>query len=154
MLRRKKPPEDEFAIEAFHTLVGSKTSIEGRISFSDGIRVDGRVTGDIQVERGAMGSIAVGPEAEVRGNITAHRVLVAGTVHGNIRALETVHLLPTARVTGDVSYAKLSIRSGAVVKGVLSDLAKSEDAAAEPPGKLIRLADKVSDTGSAPGSSA
>lgn len=149
MLRRKKSPEDEFAV--FHTLVGPQITMDGRINFSDGIRIDGHIVGDVQVERGAVGSIAIGPGGEVRGNITAHRILIAGTVIGNVRALEMTHLLGTARVTGDISYAKISICPGAVVNGALSELAKSGEAA-EAAGKLIRLADKTLDNASAPGS--
>jgi cytoskeletal protein CcmA (bactofilin family) len=147
MLRKSKP-EDDFAV--FHTLIGPKTTIEGRINFSDGVRIDGHVVGDIQVEREAVGSIAVGPGGEVRGNITAHRVLIAGAVFGNIRALEMAHLLSTARITGDVSYAKLSICSGAVINGALCELAKGEETSEGP--KLLRLADKTHDNASAAGS--
>ncbi len=149
MLRKNKPLEEELAIDSFQTLVGRNTTLQGTINFSDGIRIDGRVVGDIQVERGSVGCIAVGPDAEVRGNILAHRVLVAGTVIGNIRAIEIAHLLGTARVTGDISYAKLSIAAGAQVNGALSDGSSAEDTA-ERSGKLIRLADKTHDSATAP----
>lgn len=144
MLRKNKSLETELAGEAFQTLIGRNTSMEGRISFSDGIRIDGRLTGDINVDRGASGSIAIGPDAEVRGNITAHRVLVAGTVMGNIHALESAHLLPTARVTGDIVYAQLAISPGALVNGALRDATRTAEAA-ERPVNLIRLADKAQD---------
>lgn len=143
MLRKNRSLENMAAI-AFQTLVGRNTSLEGRITFSDGIRIDGRVTGDINVERGATGSVAVGPEAEVRGNITAHRVLVAGTVFGNIHATENAHLLPTARVMGDIVYGQLSISPGAQVNGTLRDLAHGAETT-ERTGNLIRLADKSVD---------
>ena len=149
MLRKTKPLEDDFAV--FHTLVGPNATIEGRIKFSDGIRIDGHVVGDIEVEREAVGSIAVGPGGEVRGNITAHRVLIAGAVFGNIHALEMAHLLSTARITGDISYVKLSICSGAVINGALCELAEGERTT-EGPRKLIRLADKTHDNASTPGS--
>jgi len=149
VLGRKKSPEDDFAV--FHTLVGPKITMDGRINFSDGLRIDGHVVGDVQVERGAVGSIAIGPGGEVRGNVTAHRILIAGTVIGNVCALEMVHLLATARVTGDISYARISICPGAVVNGALSELTKTGEAA-EGPGKLIRLADKTHENANAPGS--
>jgi cytoskeletal protein CcmA (bactofilin family) len=148
MLRKNKPPEETLVVEPFQTLIGPATTLEGRVDFSDSIRVDGRVVGDIQAERGAVGCIAVGPEAEVRGNITAHRVLVAGTVIGNIRALEIAHLLGTARVTGDIAYARLSMCAGAQVNGKLADLTRTEEAV-DRPGKLLRLAEKAHDGPSA-----
>ncbi len=150
MLRRKSP-EDEFAV--FHTLIGPKVTLEGRINFLDGLRIDGHVVGDVQVERGAAGSIAIGAGGEVRGNVTAHRILIAGTVIGNVRALEMAHLLATARVTGDSSYASISIHPGAVVNGTLSELATTGEAA-EGSGKLIRLPEKAHDNASTPGATA
>jgi cytoskeletal protein CcmA (bactofilin family) len=150
VLRRNKPLEDDFAV--FHTLVGPNATVEGRIKFSDGIRIDGHVVGDVEVEREAAGAIAVGPSGEVRGNIVAHRVLIAGAVFGNIRALEMAHLLSTARITGDISYAKLSICAGAVINGALCELPAGEGTT-EGPRRLIRLADKTHDNAATPGSS-
>jgi len=144
MLRNNKSLEKDLATEAFQTLVGRNASMEGRITFSDGIRIDGRVTGDIAVERNASGAVAIGPDAEVRGNIAAQRVLVAGTVIGDIHASQSVHLLATARVTGDITYAQLSISPGAQVNGTLHDLGRTVETA-ERPGNLIRLADKTLD---------
>lgn len=146
MLRKNKSLDEDFGIHKYQTLVGRNTRMEGRITFSDGVRIDGRVTGDIEAERDATGAVAIGPEAEVRGNITAHRILVAGTVIGNIRASESAHLLPTARITGDVAYAKLTVSAGAKVNGTLSDLSHAS-ATAERPANLIRLADKTQDNG-------
>jgi cytoskeletal protein CcmA (bactofilin family) len=144
MLRNNKSLEKSFGTEAFQTLVGRNANMEGRITFSDGIRIDGRVTGDISVERGASGSIAIGPDAEVQGNISAQRVLIAGAVIGDVHASQSVHLLASARVTGDIAYAQLSISPGAQVNGTLRDMARSGDTA-ERPGNLIRLADKTLD---------
>jgi cytoskeletal protein CcmA (bactofilin family) len=144
MLRNNKSLEKNFGTEAFQTLIGRNANMEGRITFSDGIRIDGRITGDISVERGASGSIAIGPDAQVQGNISAQRVLIAGTVIGDIHASQSVHLLASARVTGDIAYAQLSISPGAQVNGTLHDVARSGETA-ERPGNLIRLADKTLD---------
>lgn len=145
MLRKNKSLDEDLGIDKFQTLVGRNTSMEGRITFSDGVRIDGRLAGDIEAERDATGAVAIGPEAEVRGNISAHRVLVAGTVIGNIRASESAHLLPTARIVGDIAYAKLTVSAGAKVNGTLSELSHAATAA-ERPANLIRLADKTQDS--------
>jgi len=83
---KKRKLEETLAIEAFKTIIDASTSMEGRMNFANSVRIDGKIVGDLLVDSGAAGIIAVGPEAEVRGNIDAHRVLVAGKVHGNIRA--------------------------------------------------------------------
>jgi len=126
MFRKKKKFEETLAVESFKTLIDVATTMEGRMNFANSVRIDGKVIGDLLVDPGAAGIIAVGPNAEVRGNIDAHRVLVAGKVHGNIHAAESVHLMSSAQVSGDISYASLSIECGARVNGLLVDLAKDE----------------------------
>jgi cytoskeletal protein CcmA (bactofilin family) len=126
MFGKSKPLEADLAVEAFKTFIDASTKVEGRITFSESIRVDGQVIGDIRVDDGKTGSIAVGPGANVRGNIVAHRVLVAGTVVGNIEASESVHLLSEAQVTGDIAYASICMVHGARVIGSLVDLAQKK----------------------------
>ncbi|HEY9447029.1 MAG TPA: polymer-forming cytoskeletal protein [Burkholderiales bacterium] len=128
MFGKKRKLEETLAIEAFKTIIDASTSMEGRMNFANSVRIDGKIVGDLLVDSGAAGIIAVGPDAEVRGNIDAHRVLVAGKVHGNIRAADSVHLMSTAKVSGDISYASISIECGARVNGLLVDLMKNEAA--------------------------
>ena len=125
MLRKNKSRDETLDAEPFQTLVGKNTAIEGRLTFSEGIRIDGRVNGDVELAAGAEGAVAVGPDAEVRGNISAQRVLVAGKVVGDIQASDAVHLLATARISGDVSYGRICISPGAQVNGTLTALAEA-----------------------------
>ena len=70
--------------ERFDTLVGRTTTIYGRLVLLDSVRIDGKVLGNIETAPGNKISVAIGPTGEVTGDITAHRVLVAGKVDGNI----------------------------------------------------------------------
>lgn len=140
MFGKTKAPGEILAIDAFKTFVDASTVMEGRIVFAESIRIDGKVMGDVQVEPGARGSVAVAPGAVVRGDIVAHRVLVAGTVQGNIQALEIVQLMDGAKVTGDISYAAISIVHGAIVNGCLTDSSRNEEPSSEKRRKLLRLA--------------
>lgn len=126
MFRKKKKLEETLAIEAFKTLIDATTTLQGSMNFVHSVRIDGKVVGDLLVDPGAAGIIAIGPKAEVRGNIDAHRVLVAGKVHGNIHAADSVHLMSSARVSGDISYGSISIEYGARVNGLLVDVTKNE----------------------------
>jgi cytoskeletal protein CcmA (bactofilin family) len=151
MFGKTKAPGEILAIDAFKTFIDASTVMQGRIVFAESIRIDGKVLGNVEVEPGATGSVAVGPGAIVRGDIVAHRVLIAGTVQGNIRALETVQLMDGARVTGDISYQSISIVQGASVNGALTESAASssnEEPSSEKRRKLLRLA--VDGGGSSP----
>lgn len=140
MFGKTKTPGEILAIDAFKTFIDASTVIEGRIIFAESIRIDGKVMGGVQVEPGATGSVAVGPGAIVRGDIVAHRVLVAGTVQGNIQAMEIVQLMDGAQVTGDISYAAILIVHGASVNGSLTDSSRNEEPSSEKRRKLLRLA--------------
>lgn len=138
----KRRIEETFSVERFKTLIDSSTTIDGRMNFGNSVRIDGKVHGNLNVEPGSKGTIAVGLGAEVRGDINAYRVLVAGTVQGNIQAAERVELLSTARVSGDITYGSISISHGARVIGLLVEISKSNDAS-ETTDTVIRSARTV-----------
>ena len=64
-------------------------------------------------------TVAIGKTGEVSGDITAHRVMVAGKVEGNIYATERVEFHQTAQVRGDVTYGSIGIEHGAKVVGLV-----------------------------------
>jgi len=138
----KKRIEESFSVERFKTLIDSATTIDGRMNFGNSVRVDGKVHGNLTMEPGCKGTIAIGPGAEVRGDINAYRVLVAGTIQGNIQASERVELLSSARVSGDIAYGSISVSHGARIIGLLVEISKSKDAS-ETTDVLIRTARTV-----------
>jgi cytoskeletal protein CcmA (bactofilin family) len=114
-------------------LIGASTSIEGDIAFSGGLRVDGRVHGNISVADGESGTLVVSEHAQVEGEIRVSHVVINGGVTGPVYASEYVELQPKANVTGDVHYKTIEIHLGAVVQGRLAY--QSE----EKPEKIVRL---------------
>ena len=105
--------------ERFDTLVGRTTTIYGRLVLLDSVRIDGNVLGNIETAPGNKISVAIGPTGEVTGDITAHRVLVAGKVDGNIYAAERVEFHKDSLVNGDVSYGSISVEHGARLLGMI-----------------------------------
>ncbi len=101
------------------SLIGAGTEIEGNISFSGGLRVDGHVRGNITSTGDQPGMLVISEQAEVEGEIRVHHVMVNGQVKGPIYADQTLELQPKASVTGDVHYQKLEMQMGAVVQGRL-----------------------------------
>lgn len=140
MSGKSNTPGEILAVDAFKTVIDAATVMEGRIVFAESIRIDGKVIGCLQEEPGAKGSVAVAPGATVCGDIVAHRVLVAGVVQGNIHATEIVQLMNGARVTGDISYAAITVAHGAIVNGSLKDCSRKEVPAAEMPRIPLHLA--------------
>jgi cytoskeletal protein CcmA (bactofilin family) len=99
------------------SLIGVGSVIEGNISFSGGLRVDGHVKGNIKAMGNKPGTLVLSELAKVEGEIEVAHVVVNGTVAGPVRASEYLELLPKARVTGDVSYKSIEVHVGAIVMG-------------------------------------
>lgn len=106
-------------------LIGAGTTIEGSITFAGGLRVDGRVRGDVIAADGKPGTLVLSEHAQIEGEIRVSHVVINGTVVGPVHAAEYVELQAKANVTGDVYYKTLEIQLGAVVQGRL--VYESED---------------------------
>ena len=101
------------------SLIGTGTTIEGNVSFTGGLRIDGHVKGNVKATGNKPGTLVVSELARVEGDIDVAHVVINGTVAGPVRAAEYVELLPKARVTGNVSYKSIEIHVGAIVMGQL-----------------------------------
>lgn len=123
------------------SLIAQGTRIEGNLKFSEGLRVDGEVFGDVQAGAEDAGSLLVISEAAVvQGALTADHVIINGTVRGPVHARELLELQPKARIEGDVSYVALEMHQGATISGQLRPLANGASADEEKP--LLKLASK------------
>ncbi len=101
------------------SLIGAGTTIEGNITFTGGLRIDGHVKGSVSASGNKPGTLVISELAKVEGEIHVAHVVVNGTVAGPVRATEYVELLPKARVTGNVAYKSIEIHVGAIVMGQL-----------------------------------
>ena len=101
------------------SLIGTGTTIEGNVTFTGGLRIDGHVKGNVKATGSKPGTLVISELAKVEGDIDVAHVVVNGTVAGPVRATEYVELLPKARVTGNVVYKSIEIHVGAIVMGQL-----------------------------------
>lgn len=114
MFRGKKGNTPQSSIDS---LIGAGTRIEGNVTFSGGLRVDGEVRGNISCINGLEGTLVISEKASVEGAISVGHLVINGTVIGPVTAGESLELLPSARVTGDVEYHQIEMQQGAVIQG-------------------------------------
>ena len=76
-------------------------------------------------------SVAIGATGEVKGDITAHRVMVAGKIEGNIYADERVEFHKDSIVHGDISYGSIAVEHGAKLLGLVIQNSGSSSAQAD-----------------------
>jgi cytoskeletal protein CcmA (bactofilin family) len=101
------------------TLIGAGTVIEGTVSYTGGLRIDGTVKGDVRCMTGDACMVIVSEHGKVEGEVHAAHLVVSGSVTGPLHVSELLELQPKARITGDVHYRAVEIHHGAVVEGRL-----------------------------------
>jgi len=125
--RRREP--------AITTLVGRDTRVHGDLEFTGGCLIDGHVVGNVLAVGEGDALLSISARGCVEGAIEVPNVLLNGTVHGDVRALQRVELGKTAKVHGNVEYGLIEMAIGAEVNGKLvhtSEFAGAEKAMAEP----------------------
>lgn len=116
--KKKQPP--------IRTLVGEGTLVQGAVGFTDGLRIDGEVQGDVTASGDGHSILVVSEKARVVGRVRAAHVIINGRVEGPIQADELLELQPRANVLGDVRYEVIEMHPGATIQGELRPL-KVED---------------------------
>ncbi len=91
------------------------SEFEGKLSFKDTVRIDGRFSGEISSEN----TLIVGESGEIEANIHSPAVVISGAVTGDIVATRQLVLHKTARLTGDVTTPNLVMEEGATLNGRL-----------------------------------
>lgn len=97
-------------------IIGAGTSIEGDVMSNGDMRVDGSLTGTINVK----GKLVVGPLGMVHGEIICQNADVSGTVKGKIGVAELLSLKASAKLNGDIITNKIAIEPGALFSGSCS----------------------------------
>lgn len=108
------------------TLVGQDAAIEGDVTFSGGLRLDGRVRGNVLAADGKPSMLVISEKGVVEGEVRVDHLILNGTVTGPVHAAELLELQANARVYGEVRYAALEMHQGAIVEGRLVPLVQGE----------------------------
>ena len=134
-----KPEQD--AGEMTSTVIGADVVVRGDIEGPTDLHVQGRVLGKVNVT-----GLILDEGAEIDGPVTADAVMIGGHVTGSVEA-KAVHVQPSGRVEGDVTYATLQIDAGARLIGrlVVSDGSELSVAKLVDPG--LRVAKPRADAG-------
>ena len=114
---------------AIKCLIGETSRIDGHLSFSDGLRIDGMVVGNVSAGKDVSSMLVISETARVTGEIQADHVIVNGTVHGPVHARVILELQPKAKIHGDVHYTVLEMHRGAMVCGQLRPMAEINETA-------------------------
>lgn len=118
-MKKKQPP--------IKSLIAHGSQIVGNFKFTDGLRVDGSVIGNVRASDNEPSILVISESASVVGEVHADHIIINGAVKGPIHAAVMLELQPKARIEGDVHYAALEMHQGALVAGQLRPLIAGEE---------------------------
>lgn len=116
------------------SLIDADTQIDGDLNFQGGLRIDGRVTGNVTQLGDKPSTLVLSEDAFVQGEIHVSHAVINGTVIGPIHSSEYLELQAQAKVSGAVSYKNIEIQIGASVDGMVHHLDN-----AQPGNKVVAL---------------
>ena len=99
--------------EDFDTILSSDIEFNGSLNFEKPFLIRGKMSGDIS----AHGFLVVDEGAVVEADIKASRVIVRGSVKGNITATEKVEVMITGKLAGNVTAPEIFMETGCVFNG-------------------------------------
>lgn len=114
-----------------NAFLGTGTKFTGHLSFEGSVRIDGHFLGTIS----ATGTLILGREALVKGEVEVASLNANGTLIGTVRASRHAHLHEHAVFDGHLITPALGMDQGAVLNGTIEmpnphprkDLAEIQD---------------------------
>lgn len=95
------------------SIVAADTILEGTFYAKSAARIDGTIKGSIRSE----GTLFIGENGKVEGNIHARQIFIAGEVRGDLFADEKIEASATGKIYGDIKTMSLIIDENAVFQG-------------------------------------
>jgi len=113
--KRKKSIE----VTRLSSLIADNVQIVGDVIFSGGLRVDGKIQGNVLNKEGEQTLLVLSDKGSITGRVSVYDAVVNGTVHGDLDVEHFLELQAGARVSGNIVYRQLQMECGATVDGKL-----------------------------------
>jgi len=104
--------------------IGRSIRIRGEVSGDEDLLIQGHVDGSVNLKDHA---VTVGPEGDVKANITGRIVTVEGKVEGDLTGAERVILRGSAEVAGDITAPRVVLEDGVRFRGGVEMGAKAQE---------------------------
>ena len=104
---------DAMELEDFDTVLSHDIEFSGTLRFDKPLLIQGKVSGEID----ASSLLMVAEEAVVEAHIKAAKVIILGTVKGNVNATEKVEVAISGKLTGNVTAPEVTMETGCYFSG-------------------------------------
>jgi len=128
-MRPEKRPS--IKAHALTSLIAEDVHILGDVYFVSGIRIDGRVTGNLigrAVQGQPLALLVLSEKGCIEGTVSCGDAVINGTVVGDMDVDHCLQLQSQSKVSGSIRYRHLQMDMGAGVRG---QLFKADDRAPE-----------------------
>jgi len=112
MFKQREPgsaPKPDY----LETIIGKDSEFKGTVSSAAGLRIDGKMEGQVL----NSGDVIIGDSAEVTADVKGRNVIVSGLIRGNIEAIGRIEITSTGRVEGDIKTGVLIVSEGGKFSG-------------------------------------
>jgi cytoskeletal protein CcmA (bactofilin family) len=104
--------------------IGKSIVINGELSGSEDLTIEGRVDGKIELRNHVL---TVGSNGRITAQVAAKAIVVLGHVTGNLVATEKVDIRESGSVEGDIVAPRVAIADGSHFRGSI-DMQRKEPA--------------------------
>jgi cytoskeletal protein CcmA (bactofilin family) len=109
------------------SLIADNLHIVGDVHFSGGLRIDGRVEGNVFCKPGTKGLLVLSEKGIIAGKVHTYDAVINGNINGDLEVEHFAELQIGANVVGNVRYRQLQMDCGATVEGKLVRIHEDAD---------------------------
>ena len=118
-MKFRRKSDQSIEVTKLSSLIDAGVEIVGDVVITDGLRIDGRVQGEVRSRAEAHGLLVLSEKGSIEGSVKVYDAVINGTIKGDLEIEHFLELQPNARVTGNISYRQLRMECGATVEGRL-----------------------------------
>ena len=138
---RRKTDQPSIDVSRLSSLIAAGVQIAGDVIVTDGVRIDGQVTGNVLAKPESKGLLVLSEQGRIEGNVHVHDAVVNGTICGDLEVANFIELQAGARVTGAIRYRTLQMTCGARVEGTMVCTADTRVGAPDNVVSLVKAAE-------------
>ncbi len=110
------------------TIISAHTTLKGEISGQSDIRVYGKFKGSIEANKNV---VVIEETGHAEATVSAKNITIHGKLVGNATANDTLHLVSTGSVEGDIHAANVILDKGSTFNGSVEMLRERKTKSAE-----------------------
>ena len=104
---------------AITTLIDKDIVISGDTTYTGGIRVDGKIKGNLKVHGDEGSLLIMGYGSSITGDVEVEKAIINGEINGNVKCNDYLELNTNAIVNGSIEYDIIEVQEGAKITGDL-----------------------------------